>query len=136
MGCNFYTLKGVHIGKRSAAGYYCWDCRTTLCCGGEQFVHYGSKWFDKCPICNRPKDKEDWASGSVGRELGFNKKEFSAKTGVKSCSSFNWAIDPDKINKLRFVKDEYGRRYTLKEFRKILEECPIRYTDMIGREFS
>ena len=38
MGTNFYTTKGVHIGKRSAAGMYCWHCRTTLCEQGEEGV--------------------------------------------------------------------------------------------------
>lgn len=48
MGTNFY-LKGhrgdddpkYHIGKRSAAGLYCWDCRITLCKGGESAIHRG-----------------------------------------------------------------------------------------------
>lgn len=31
----------VHIGKRSAAGTYCWDCGTTLCLDGARYVHYG-----------------------------------------------------------------------------------------------
>ena len=38
MGTNFYIIdkdqeysEGRHIGKRSAAGWYCWDCGTTLC---------------------------------------------------------------------------------------------------------
>ena len=42
MGTNYY-LKGhrgddnpkYHIGKRSAAGLYCWDCHITLCKGGN-----------------------------------------------------------------------------------------------------
>ena len=26
MGCNFYCDSGIHIGKRNAAGLYCWTC--------------------------------------------------------------------------------------------------------------
>jgi hypothetical protein len=40
MGTNFYSRGGRHIGKRSAAGWYCWDCKQTLCANGEQYVHY------------------------------------------------------------------------------------------------
>lgn len=39
MGTNFY-FNGQHVGKRSAAGWYCWDCHKTLCADGEEFVHY------------------------------------------------------------------------------------------------
>ena len=42
MGTNFYLGKYVyetkyenHIGKRSAAGLYCWDCDETLIIGGK-----------------------------------------------------------------------------------------------------
>ena len=45
MGTNFYKIKrvdnkieeGEHIGKRSAAGEYCWDCRRTLSIYGDEF---------------------------------------------------------------------------------------------------
>ena len=32
-----------HIGKRSAAGMYCWDCDDTLCPGGKSQVHAGGR---------------------------------------------------------------------------------------------
>ena len=53
MGTNYYVKTDdgeVHIGKRSAAGWYCWDCRQTLCKGR---VHYGDGYFDRCPICGK-----------------------------------------------------------------------------------
>lgn len=40
MGTNFYFSNGGHIGKRSAAGWYCWDCKQTFCVNGEEHVHY------------------------------------------------------------------------------------------------
>lgn len=134
MGTNFYGYGGKHIGKRSAAGLYCWDCGTTLCVSGNNGVHKDeSYWYEACPKCGKKPIEENLASGAAGRELGFNKTPFSRGSGVSSCSSFTWAIDPEKF---KGIKDEYGRKYTREEFDKMLEECPIQYFDMIGEEFS
>jgi len=124
MGCNFYTLRGKHIGKRSAAGLYCWDCGVPI--NREK----------ECPKCGNKPKKEDFSNSAAGRELGFNKEPFAKKTGVASCSSFSWAIKPEKIKKILFVKDEYGRKYSGKTFREeILAECPIQLYDLIGENF-
>jgi len=137
MGTNYYTSKGKHIGKKSAAGKYCWDCKITLCKGGIKDVHTGhSEWFDSCPECYGKPKEETLDNSAAGRELGFNKQPYKAKTGVASCSSFTWAIQPDELLKIRKIIDEYDRKFTIKEFIKILEECPIRYFNMIDREFS
>ena len=137
MGCNFYTIKGIHIGKRSASGMYCWDCRLTLCKEGESGIHYGaSEWFKSCPKCGMGEIVESFESSSVGRELGFNREKPKEKNGVKSCSSFSWAIEPEKLKPIRKIKDEYGHKYTKKEFEQVLTECPVRYSTMIGKEFS
>ena len=137
MGCNFYTVTGKHIGKRSAAGLYCWDCHVTLCIGGEKNVHTSdSRWHKRCPKCHKKPESESLHGGAVGRELGFNKEPFAPKKGVASCSSFSWDVDPDSIKRLRIIEDEYGRRYTAKEFQELLSECPIRRTDHIGMDFS
>lgn len=150
MGCNFYTLRGKHIGKRSAAGLYCWDCGVPLNKEGESGVHKSHADNCKhkgslicnclilkvCPKCGKKPKKEGLENSSVGRELGFNKEKFEKKTGVASCSSFSWAMRPIKANSLLFVKDEYGRIYSGSTFRnEILAECPIQYTDLIGVEF-
>lgn len=146
MGTNFYTLTGRHIGKRSAAGLYCWDCKMTLRRGGESLVHHSDygpfefkgrdmEWFEKCTKCGGSPRSEGISEGALGRELGFNKTPYEKKTGVSSCSSFSWAIDP-KTLKSYIIKDEYGRRFTRAEFFQMLEECPIRFYDMIGKEFS
>jgi|SRR5688572_7195173 len=135
MGTNFYTLKGKHIGKRSAAGLYCWNCNTTLCKEGEENVHhsFGYKssddgenvleslndyinhisqfWYDKCPKCHE-------------------------KTGVSPCSSFSWDVNPSKISKLKYVKSEYGEKMTKEDFLNMLDGCPIRFFDSIGKDFS
>ena len=154
MGTNYYIIETEkHIGKRSAAGAYCWDCSLTLCKDGKTHVHDGnSKTSNFCPNCGQKAEKEDWTNSTGGRELGFNTNTPEKKTGVKSCSSFTWAIDPmeiidiivDKVNKIcknneeniKIIKDEYDREFSFDEFKNILEECPIRFYNLIGREFS
>jgi len=149
MGTNFYFShygydedeeRGQHIGKRSAAGYYCWDCKTTLCEDGILGVHHGKNFFDKCPLCGKVKKEESLSKSSAGRELGFNKTAPRAKTGVRSCSSFTWAINPAELDNFpkrkKLIQNEYGDRFTLAEFLQILQECPIQFFDLIGKEFS
>ena len=136
MGCNFYTLDNKHIGKRSAAGFYCWDCGISLCKEGDQMVHSGVGFYNSCPMCGRPREMEKIENSAAGRELGFNKNPFKKKDGVKSCSSFNWAIYPVLIRRRRKIKDEYGRVYSRAEFNAMLTECPIQFFDSIGKEFS
>lgn len=144
MGTNYYTTKDKHIGKKSAAGYYCWDCNITLCKNGNEGIHKGCHhkhlmfcdcgWHKKCPTCGGPPRKETLDNSAVGRELGFNKQPYGKKKGVTTCSSFTWAHRFKKLP--RKIKDEYDRVFTTKEFEKILEECPVQYFHLIGREFS
>ncbi len=137
MGTNFYTKDGVHIGKRSAAGAYCWDCKLTLCPGGEDGVHDSQyeEWLDECPNCGLKKQAIESLDGSsVGRELGFNKTQPEAKKGVASCSSFSWAIKPNRL-RAEIVVDEYDREFSSEEFKEILAECPIQYYHNIGHDF-
>lgn len=157
MGTNFYTVSdNKHIGKRSAAGKYCWDCKVTLCKGGDKFIHQDSELFsgfyDHCPKCGKKPVDEPIEESSAGRELGFNKSIPKEKTGVKSCSSFTWAMKPSAVlNRQLFksvygifgiavsgqiIEDEYHQKYTLDEFYKVLEECPIQFEDMVGQNFS
>lgn len=139
MGTNFY-LKGYtnsddpecHLGKRRPAGYYCWDCGITLCKGGEDRIHYDDEWYDSCPECGNKPIEENLEESSTGRELGFNKSKPEVKKGVASCSSFTWAR---KLGKVRKIEDEYGRKYTRKEFEQILKECPIQYNHLLGQLF-
>lgn len=137
MGTNFY-LKGhrgdndpqFHIGKRSAAGQYCWDCGITLCKSGEEGIHGGtSRWHRKCPKCGQQPTPERLEESSAGRELGFNKSKPRRKKGVKSCSSFTWARAGlgDIPEKGKPIEDEYGQKYSLLQFLGVLEECPINF---------
>ena len=135
---DYYDTKyEEHIGKRSAAGLYCWDCKTTLCVEGEERIHYESKWHKTCPKCGAEYEEEGLDKSSAGRELGFNKGPYSEHKGVKSISSFTWAIEPqDFIADVDEIWNEYGDKFTREEFMEILDNCPVRYTDLIGREFS
>lgn len=137
MGTNYYILDGTHIGKRSAAGMYCYDCGITLCkTGKDKIHHHESDWFETCPVCGKTPIEENLSESSVGRELGFNNGPFKTKIGVKSCSSFTWAMPPSKLKSKRHIKDEYNWRFTMEEFKEILDECPIQYYSLIGLDFS
>ena len=140
MGTNF-SLKddATHVGKRSAAGLYCWDCMETLCESGVNGVHFSAKFYEVCPVCGKNYVNEDMAESSGGRELGFNKSAPAPKVGVKTCSSFSWAMLPEDVEALSregvVIVDEYGVEYTRAEFFMVLSECPIKFHRMIGKEF-
>jgi len=140
MGTNFYFVdeNGYerHIGKRSAAGAFCWDCGVTLCADGNSGVHLNGRWLKECPGCGEKPTEEDLGVSSGGRELGFNRIKPKAKTGVKSCCSFSWAISPEDFKKLKggHIRDEYDRK--IKNFPGVLSECPIQFFDSIGKIFS
>ena len=153
-----HTNPSVHIGKRSAAGIYCWDCHQTLCMQGEEAIHYSGRneFYDKCPKCGKEPIKEELSESAAGRELGFNKDEPRRKKGVASCCSFTWAMSPDDLcinidDNLQVpcdfddheaiydaapVEDEYGRLYTIPEFMTMLKECPVQFMQHIGEHFS
>jgi len=142
MGTNFYFGKNrdIHIGKRSAAGWYCWDCGETLCSKGTSHVHHGrdEDWLDRCPRCRQRPEPESISEGAAGRELGFNKDNSQRKTGVKSCCSFSWAITLKQLweNRRKQIYDEYGAKFSFAEFMGVLEECPIQSFGSVGVEFS
>ena len=157
MGTNFYFYEGdreyQHIGKRSAAGLYCWDCGVSLCDGafddynkcavyGNDAVHHDClDWLDECPICGAKWVEEKLSESTSGRELGFNKTKPGKKEGVTLCSSFSWAISPAYFVDLKnasdtIITDEYGITYTKEEFADILRDCPIQCWDLVDKEFS
>jgi hypothetical protein len=161
MGTNFYiddplvepnedAEPQLHIGKRSAAGLWCWDCNVTLCKTGISFIHHGrgyEEWHDRCPKCGKGPTEETLGSSSAGRELGFNKNPPARKAGVATCSSFTWAMTKERMllvasmaarNTLfgDVITDEYGRHMTISQFLQVLEECPIHYHEMLGKNFS
>ena len=155
MGTNFYTnppgdfgdiltekldkhSPKYHIGKRSAAGWYCWDCGITLCKEGNTKVHAGkADWHHFCPICGVMPRTETLENSAAGKELGFNKSKPTIKTKVTSCSSFTWAMEPETMVKHKFIYDEYGAMFTKEQFIvMLLKDCPIQYYHSLGEEFS
>lgn len=136
----------THIGKRSAAGAYCWDCRQTLCAGGEAAVHSGSGHFrEACPKCGKSPRKVSLTDGGAASvELGFTKPSTEPPTGVGSTASFSWAQDPETVRRIcadrpndALIVDEYGQKLTGAEFLTMLKcNCAIEFTDSIGEAFS
>lgn len=130
----------VHIGKRSAAGLYCWDCGLTLCTQGEAGVHKGFGFYDTCPRCGTaPTTQEGLNKGAVAVELGFARPLAVRPTGVCSCASFTWAQHPHDVRQRAAqganVEDEYGRVIDAQEFLQMIDaSCPI-YLYAIGRWF-
>ena len=39
------------------------------------------------------------------------------------------------LTRKQSIEDEYGHLYSMEEFEKVLEECPVQFTNMICREF-
>lgn len=153
MGTNFYwagvnvrysTDPKIHIGKRSAAGMYCWDCMQILCKGGKSKIHYDYGFYDECPRCGQKRNTKGINRGAA-IELGFAKSRTTRSTGVQGCSSFSWAQEPSKVRKRclklssrwrKIIVDEYGRKMTGRQFIEMLDNnCPVQY-EYIGQEFS
>jgi hypothetical protein len=153
-----------HLGKRSAAGPYCWDCNITLCIQGNNRIHFSSwknkekEWYTACPKCKKCEEdnfpnrfervtgepQKVVAANPLMVELGLNKPNRKRPTGVAGCSSFSWAQDPRKVLdvlKARpeelLVEDEYGQTYKGIDFLNMLDtQCPIHFEDSIGQQFS
>lgn len=131
-----------HIGKRSAAGQYCWKCRLTLCEGGEKAVHHHkSVWRTMCPRCG---GKPDGHNRALFVELGHAEPDEVAPRVVTACSSFTWALDEksfrawaEKNPDALCIRDEYDRSFTVRDFcRRLDADCPIQFHDSVGIEFS
>ena len=167
MGTNFYWAKKPkkadsmdpewHIGKRSAAGLYCWDCKRTLCRDGEARIHYSGgrgntlmangtadEWLKACPECGKKYTPRKDMPTAAAVELVFASARAGQPVGVHSCCSFSWAQPPldvmtrcHRAGKRKCVEDEYGQKMSGIEFLDMLQaNCPVRYTNSIGVCFS
>lgn len=112
MGMNIYTLDNKHIGKRYAAGIWCWDCKIKV-------------GFNKVCKCGNKVDELKY--NSAFRELGFDKTPPKKHTGIDGASGFTW--HGESINKAkqslmrrRFVITEYGDKWTIKEFWEMFKD--------------
>lgn len=134
----------VHIGKRSGAGPYCWDCRLTLCKGGVAKIHTGrSDFFDACPKCGQKRNTNALPHSTMV-ELGFKSPDVVVPKGVEGAASFSWAQDPVRVRAFcqahpeeSIIEDEYGVSLTGTGFLQMLEaNCPIEFTESVGIAFS
>jgi len=109
----------IHIGKRSFAGKYCWECMRTLC-ESESLIHScDGEWCEICPDC-------------------------MSKKNVDGACSFSWAQLPSKVIEFcqehpyeEIMEDECGRPLTGEEFVDMLfKYCPIWIYSFISQEFS
>lgn len=135
-----------HIGKRSMAGLYCWDCNRTLCPGGNAGIHAGGNgpWPETCPQCGATNIPEGLRAGPAAVELGFAQPREERPKGVRGTSSFTWAQDPSVVHRTceahmdePVIVDEYGRAVTGREFIAMIRcNCGVEFTDYIGQSFS
>lgn len=112
-----------HIGKRSAAGPYCWNCGTTLCMAGTDSVHHTGRqqeWLTECPSCH--------AKPMSPNEIG--------SSPVRSCCSFTWTLGKHEKTlraislaniQSKCVADEYGEQCSANEMLAITDGCPIQF---------
>lgn len=175
MGTNFYWIKneeghlpgGItgeaefleHIGKRSAAGQYCWDCGVPLVEPGrrsdgygqvfvsDDVVHGGKPRATKCPVCWKepdPKRTDLRTPGNpAGVELGFAAPLQQRPSGVCGASSFLWAQEPARVFRIlgsfpdtKLMRDQYGAEYTGREAHELLMSIPLWFTSSIATSFS
>ena len=147
MGTNFYLLNGTHLGKRSAAGHYCYKCDVSLVTGQPGGMNpaaspHAGGWASRnsCPNCGQSYQNE---GGLYQPELFKPTPEETARElasgDVRGAYSFSYAVAPSMVavyNPRRKVTSEYGDKMTLQEFRNMVERAKFRFTDSIGREFS
>ena len=100
----------LHIGKRSAAGRYCYECGTTLNKYGTDHVHNceWSEWYERCPIC-----------GKEGSPLCTFRWTFM---------KHKWLIEKlaNEVCRQYLIVDENGEEYTPIEFLQAVN-TPIEY---------
>lgn len=90
----------LHIGKRSAAGSYCYECGTTLNKCGTDYVHGGDNidWYEQCPICGK-----EGSPISSFRWTMMRHKWLAEKLADEGCTK-------------KCIVDEYGDSYSPMEF--------------------
>lgn len=136
----------VHIGKRSGAGLYCWDCNLTLAVGGVRVVHEargGTMWLSACPQCDKTlKDNYPTRFDKVTETLPEINPEERPK-GVGPCCMFSWAQTEEDVFKVLLsrpeeilIEDEYGAPFMCRQFAELIyNSCPIHLNQHVGVKF-
>lgn len=136
MGLNVYTLDKVHIGKRTADGVWCWNCRVRAKIIEDPMD--SKKFFWYCPKCGQKGCNETLYS-PVARELGFDESNPRKHIGIDGANGFIWqvgefglgnTIDEIKknIKKRKYVKTEHGDKWTIEKFQDMLKDVLIEET--------
>ncbi len=150
MGTNFYLTSVVdesqerHLGKRSAAGLYCYGCDISLVTGmrgglNARSPHYGEGTdYSSCPKCKaKPSGNLYNPELFTPRPDEITREEWYA---VRYCYSFSFAQKRTQIDAYSpetDVVDEYGRHMTMEEFRtEVIAKAVFLFTHHIGQEFS
>ncbi|TSC62754.1 MAG: hypothetical protein G01um101448_456 [Parcubacteria group bacterium Gr01-1014_48] len=151
LGTNFYLRdkeqeyeREEHLGKRSAAGHYCYDCEISLVTGlsggwNVTSPHISAgRTFEACPLCGSKPSGNFYIPELVSptEEQTAREETFS----VRYSCSFGFAQAPDVIDAYSEdteVVDEYGRVYTMREFRgEVLGKAIFFFTHHVGQVFS
>lgn len=156
MGTNFYLRdeaeeyeRGQHLGKRSAAGMYCYACNISLVTGmpggfDVESPHiskkpYGvNRGYEQCPKCGAKPSGNFYLP-----ELFMPTQEQTEREEmypVRYSFSFGFALAPEEISLYApdtEVVDEYGRVFLMHEFwSDVLAKAVFLFTEHIGQEFS
>lgn len=117
----------IHIGKRSMAGFYCYDCGTTLNKEGDRQVHYGSRgyddpWLDNCPICHS-KQGENNVQGCCS----FTWTALGHRELLKALSAPKIVMALKLMGTDKLVENEYREHFAAAEFYKEAMANPIQF---------
>jgi len=120
MGMNIYRMNGEHIGKRFAAGIWCWDCKVYCESDTKTRTH-------TCPKCGQVLEYGTAQFNPAMRELGFDKSEEKEHTGIDGASGFIWhGRDREdalrRLGKPRKLKTEYGEVWPIKRFWRMFKD--------------
>lgn len=158
MGTNYY-LKGhchndnpiYHVGKWSRAGLYCYDCKLSLCKGGESQIHNSTSeddWYKQCPNCKKKPQKElnnpdeirgVWYCGSFRFAMPANLIALYLNITVNNYNK----TSAEELEKLRLklgypkpmFEDDTQQVLTREQMVKIVNDCTIKYYDSMGNVF-
>lgn len=119
MGMNIYTVDKIHIGKRYAAGRWCWDCKIRIIEGDIYRCKHIEEWAKK--------SNKAITYNPVMRELGFDKSRPLKHNGIDGASGFIWQVGEyglgasveevkQSLSRRRRVVTEYGKRLEMREF--------------------
>jgi len=138
MGMNLYTLNGIHIGKRYAAGVWCWDCKR------EARLDESDKMWT-CPKCGKKLLDKDVKFNPAYRELGFDRSKPRKHRGIDGASGFYWQTGysglgdnlhevKKKLKRRKFVETEYGEKWSIKKFWEMFKD--VIKQEVVNGEFS